>query len=193
MPSKSASMGCSSEKGRNAIKICLEGQSFPGRIFSWLLIGCWGIFSWLLIGCWRIFYWLLIGCWDFFPGFWLAGFFLAGIFFWVEFFFGGNFFAAGNFFACIFFGGGNIFLWGFFFMGIFWREYLLLLKHILMAFSPLFTYEAHCGMFWWRFVPFSLIGPIKADFDGISPLFQLWSPLRHVLMAFCRLLIYGAH
>ena len=34
MPSKSASMGCISEKGRNAIKIGLKGQKFPDKILA---------------------------------------------------------------------------------------------------------------------------------------------------------------
>ena len=34
MPSKSASMGCISEKGRNAIKICLKGQNFPDNFLA---------------------------------------------------------------------------------------------------------------------------------------------------------------
>ena len=34
------------------------------------------------------------------------------------------------------------------------------------------------------FSPFSLMGPVKAYFDGILPCFELWGPLRQILMAF---------
>ena len=64
---------------------------------------------------------------------------------------------------------------------------------ILMAFCPLFTYEAHRGRFWWYFAPFSLMGPIKADFDCIFPPFYLWGPDRQILMVFCPLFTDGAH
>ena len=36
------------------------------------------------------------------------------------------------------------------------------------------------------------MGPIKADFDGILPPFDLWAPLRQILMAFCPFFAFGA-
>ena len=34
------------------------------------------------------------------------------------------------------------------------------------------------------------MGPIEEDFDGIFPRFDLWDPLRQILMTFCLILTY---
>ena len=38
----------------------------------------------------------------------------------------------------------------------------------------------------------ALIKPIKSDFHGILPPFDLWGPFRQILMVFCPLFSYGA-
>ena len=45
----------------------------------------------------------------------------------------------------------------------------------------------------WDFASFSLMGPIKADFDGILPSFDLLGSYRRILMAFYPLFTDGAH
>ena len=64
---------------------------------------------------------------------------------------------------------------------------------ILMAFYRVFIYRAQIGRFRWHFAPFSPMGVIKADFDGISPRFDLWGPYRQIFFGICPLFTAGAH